>query len=239
MTSGANTVQTAREGTPGSPLWIRIGFWICILIAIAAVLRRLVALAAPSTAGPPEMTRMDAVFASHTALTLAHIVPALLFVLLAPVIVFRRTGRPGWIDGTFYALGAIVGVTAYGMSAYPIGGRVEQSAVLVFDSLFLFSLLRAFNYRHRDPALERRWQLRSLAVLLGIATTRPVVGVFFATSRLTHLVPGQFFGIAFWVGFSINVLVFELWIRSVDRRLHRLRKSAEFGLFARPEGRRG
>ncbi len=64
---------------------------------------------------------------------------------------------------------------------------------------------------------ERRWQLRAIAILLGIATTRPVMGVFFATARLTHLVPQQFFGIAFWIGFSINVLVFELWIRSVDR----------------------
>ena len=40
------------------------------------------------------------------------------------------------------------------------------------------------------------------------------MAVFFATSPATHLVPRQFFGIAFWIGFSINVLVFELWVRS-------------------------
>jgi hypothetical protein len=56
--------------------------------------------------------------------------------------------------------------------------------------------------------------LRAIVVLLGIATTRPVMGVFFATSPLTHLTPHQFFGIAFWIGFSINTLAFELWIRS-------------------------
>jgi hypothetical protein len=43
------------------------------------------------------------------------------------------------------------------------------------------------------------------------------MGVFFATSRLTHLEPRQFFGWAFWIGFSINTLVVELWLRS--RRL--------------------
>ena len=56
-----------------------------------------------------------------------------------------------------------------------------------------------------------------IAILLGIATTRPVMGVFFATSRLTHLEPSQFFGIAFWIGFSINTLLFEFWFRSRDR----------------------
>jgi hypothetical protein len=56
--------------------------------------------------------------------------------------------------------------------------------------------------------------LRAIAILLGIATTRPVMGVFFATSRLTHLTPAQFFGIAFWIGFSLNTLVMELWLRA-------------------------
>jgi hypothetical protein len=60
--------------------------------------------------------------------------------------------------------------------------------------------------------------LRGIATLLGVATTRPVMGAFFATSRLTHWQPEQFFGVAFWIGFSINVILFELWVRSVDRR---------------------
>jgi hypothetical protein len=54
--------------------------------------------------------------------------------------------------------------------------------------------------------------------LLGIATTRPVMGFFFATSAKTHLRVEQFFGIAFWIGFSINVLIFEVWIRATERR---------------------
>jgi hypothetical protein len=40
------------------------------------------------------------------------------------------------------------------------------------------------------------------------------MGVFFATSRLTHLTPAQFFGIAFSIGFSLNTLVMELWLRA-------------------------
>jgi len=160
------------------------------------------------------MAGLDNAFASHSALTLAHIVPALLFVLLAPFVVFRRPVRFAWAEQLLFPIGAIVGLTAYAMSSYSVGGWVERSAVLLFNTLFLFSLFQAFRYRQQgESMLKRRWLLRSIFVLLGIATTRPVMGVFFATSRLTHLEPAQFFGIAFWIGFSINTFIGERWLR--------------------------
>jgi hypothetical protein len=212
----------ALQSSPKAPVWLRVGFWICIVISIAVVLRRVFALATPPRNGPPQMAALDNTFSAHTALTLVHILPALLFVSLVPLIVFRPDTHPRWIDHIFYPLGAIVGLTAYAMSLYSIGGWTERSAVLLFDTLFLVSLARAYVFRSQaDATHERRWQFRAVAILLGIATTRPVMGILFATSRLTHLLPQQFFGIAFWIGFSINVLTFELWIRSVDRRHER------------------
>lgn len=202
-----------------APLWLRIGFWACTAIAVAVVIRRIFALAFPPRSAPPQLAALDAFFASHAALTLAHILPALAFVLVAPLVVFRVPARAKWPGRIIFPLGAIVGLTAYAMSVDSVGGWIERSAVLFFNSLFLFSLFRAYRYRRQnEPPHERRWLLRSIAILLGIATTRPVMGVFFATSPLTHLTPNQFFGIAFWIGFAINTLVFELWIRSQDRR---------------------
>ena len=165
------------------------------------------------------MAGLDDAFASHAALTLAHIIPALVFVLLSPFVVFARFAHLQWPERILFPVGAVVGLTAYAMSGYSVGGWTERSAVLLFDSLFLLSLARAFWHLQRGEAvLKRRWLLRAVAILLGISTTRPVMGLFFATSAATHLVPSQFFGIAFWIGFSINVLVFELWLGSVDRR---------------------
>jgi hypothetical protein len=202
-----------------SPLWIRIGFWICVVIGAAAVIRRLFALAAPAQNGPPQMAGMDDAFASHAGLTLAHIIPAILFVLVAPFAVFARFVRLRWPERILFPLGALVGLTAYAMTAYSIGGWTERSAIYLFDTLFLFSLGRAFLHSQRgETVLKRRWLLRSVAILLGIGTARPVMVIFFATSRLTHLSPNQFFGIAMWAGFSINLLVFEFWLRSADRR---------------------
>lgn len=212
--AAAKVEQTGAKHPRSMPSrLLRLAFWVCIVIAVAAVLRRLIALAHPSQAGPPQMTALDAVFASHTALTLAHIIPAMAFVLLAPVVLLRRSG-PEWPRRVLFPLGVVVGATAYGMSVHAIGGWVERSAVLVFDSLFLYCLARAYRFmRQGEAAFETRWLWRAVVILLGIATTRPVMGVFFATSRLTHLEPSQFFGIAFWIGFSINTLAIELWMR--------------------------
>ena len=88
-----------------------------------------------------------------------------------------------------------------------------------FNSLFLFSLARAYWYMRRGELLQKmRWMSRAIGILLGIATTRPVMGLFFATSRLTHLEPRQFFGIAFWIGFSINTIIVELWLHSRESK---------------------
>ncbi len=193
---------------------IRIGFWICIVIAVAAVIRRVVALAHPAQSGPPQLVALDAVFSSHAALTLAHILPALAFVVLTPVLYLQRSTGKDWVERLLFPLGAIVGITAYAMSRESVGGWLEGSAVLFFNTLFLFCLVRAWQFRPLDPALKLRWMTRAIGILLGIATTRPVMGVFFATSRLTHLSPSQFFGVAFWIGFSINTVIVELWLRS-------------------------
>ena len=183
------------------------------MISVAVVLRRTVALAHPPQSAPPQLASLDAAFASHAALTLAHIIPALAFVVLVPFVYLRRFAGAAWPERLLFPLGAVVGVTAYALSNYSVGGWVERSAVLLFNTLFLISLFRAWRLRS-EPKLKLRWMTRAIAVLLGIATTRPVMGIFFATSSVTHLSPERFFGIAFWIGFSTNTLIVELWLRS-------------------------
>jgi hypothetical protein len=202
------------------PGWLLTGFWICVVIAFAVVLRRVIALAHPSTTSGP-MGNLDSAFSSHAALTLAHIIPAAAFVALSIAVLFSHS-RPVWLVRSFFLLGVVTGLTAYAMTAYAFGGWIERSAVYLFDTWFLFSLARAYRLREVDPERSRSWTTRGVAVLLGIATTRPVMGVFFATSPLTHLHPTQFFGIAFWLGFSINAAVVELWLHSRRRAAERI-----------------
>jgi hypothetical protein len=215
----------AGQGTPAGfvsaqfPLGLKIGFWFCIAIAIAVVLRRVVALSTPpSPNAPAQLAALDAYFTAHAALTYVHILCALAFVVLLPLLFWRRTRSSLTLQRAIFPLGLIVGITAYAMSAHAVGGWLERAAVLFFNTLFLFALYRAWSFsRRNNRPRQQRWMLRAIAILLGIATTRPVMGVFFATSRLTHLTPQQFFGIAFWIGFSLNTIVMELWLRTRGR----------------------
>ncbi|MBV9303177.1 MAG: DUF2306 domain-containing protein [Acidobacteriaceae bacterium] len=215
--------QHVSAETSRHPLWLLAGFWFCVVISIGVVLRRLIELIRPSHTAPPEMASLDAIFSSHAVLTAMHIIPAAIFVLLSAALLVGRSGGE-WLEWLFFPFGAITGATAYAMSYWAVGGWVERSAVLVFNTWFLFSLGRAYWFRlRREPSRKREWMTRAVGILLGIATTRPVMGVFFATSSRTHLGPQQFFGVAFWIGFSINASVIELWLHSKRRtQIHQL-----------------
>lgn len=211
------TNATEHPGRNSS--WTRPILYILCLIAAAAALRRIVALmivSASSRAG--QYAALDAAFADRRGLTLAHIIPALAFVLLLPLwfSARMRTNEPAHrrLTWLLFALGLVVGLTAIPMAANPVGGATELSAIIVFDSIFLFSFARAFQLFLKHEPHFREWMLRAIAVLLGIATTRPIMGVFFATARLTHLQPHQFFGIAFWIGFGITYLAGEWYLRA-------------------------
>jgi hypothetical protein len=219
MQTSLNSIDSSPiVSKTATPLWLLTGFWASIAVSVAVAVRRLVAIVHPLPSAPSQMAGLDAAFASHAALTVVHIVPAMAFVLLTPFVFLHRTAA-AWTERLLFPLGAVVGVTAYAMSTYSIGGGIERSAVLLFNTLFLLYLGRAYHYlREGNHLLERRWMTRAVGVLLGIATTRPVMGIFFATSRLTHLEPRQFFGIAFWIGFSINTVAVELWLRARGRQ---------------------
>jgi Predicted membrane protein (DUF2306) len=211
-------LETETRNTPlppTTPLGLRFGFWICIFIGVAVVVRRLLALRRPASPGaPPDLARLDAWFQTHTVLTYIHILTALVFLGFLALIFWHRTRRSVVTRSAYYGLGALVALTAYAMGAYSVGGWVERAAVLFFNTIFLITLGLSFHaWRTGMVAQERRWTLRSAATVLGIATTRPVMGVFFATSRLTHWTVQQFFGPAFWIGFAINVIVMEFWLR--------------------------
>lgn len=193
-------------------LWVCVAFLSLIMIAVAT--RRMLHLQSPAV-------DLDFGFARRPALTLAHIVPGLVFVLLAPVqfmaaVRKRYPALHRWTGRVLLADGLVIGATALIMSPQmAIGGSLETAATFVFGVLFLFALGKAFAaIRARRVAEHRRWMIRAYAIGLGVATVRPIVGVFFATSRFTHLTPHDFFGIAFWLGFVLSLAAAEAWIRA-------------------------
>jgi ABC-type transporter Mla maintaining outer membrane lipid asymmetry permease subunit MlaE len=85
-----------------------------------------------------------------------------------------------------------------------IGGLNETAATTLFAIVFLICLIKAYlHIRRKEVMRHREWMIRAFGVGLGVATTRPIVGMFFAFRKLT---PHEFFGIAFWLGFTITFL---------------------------------
>jgi hypothetical protein len=167
----------------------------------------------------PGAAQTNAVFAAHRTATLAHILPAMALVLLLPFWFSPKVRRNSIahrrVTVALFILSAVVGITALIMNTHPIGGFNEAACILLFDLFFLFSLTRSFVlWLRNDIPLHRAWMTRAFAILLGIATTRPIVGIFFATSHLTHLQPSQFFGTAFWIGFTLTYIAGEAYIRT-------------------------
>jgi uncharacterized membrane protein len=158
-------------------------------------------------------------FVQNPLLTLIHILPALLFVLLGPlqfVKSFRARSPQGhrWIGRIVLCSGVIVGFSGIIMGfKMAISGVSETAAITFFGILFLFSLLKAYlHIRHQHIVLHRQWMIRAFVLGMAVTTTRLIVGVFFATSPLTGLTARDFFGTALWLGFTIHLIAAEVWI---------------------------
>jgi uncharacterized membrane protein len=189
-----------------------------VVIGVAAVTRRMIVLFWPSLSGGTSNPAavLDAGFARHMALTLVHILPAGLFLVLAPLQFMLRVRQKHlqyhrWMGRVLVVCGLIVGISALVMSfKMNIGGPNETAATTLYAIVFLFCLSKAYlHIRRKEVARHREWMIRMYGVGLGVATTRPIVGMFFAFRRMT---PHEFFGIAFWLGFTITSLAAEAWV---------------------------
>ena len=202
-------------------LWTAVIFLAFIGLAVAT--RRTIVLLKPtmaSSAKNPAM-QLDAHFANHATLTLAHILPAMLFMVLGPLQFVRalRAKYPQvhrWSGRVFLTASAVVGVTGLTMAfGRTIGGVDEKAAITLFGTFFLIALGKAlWHALRREFAQHREWMIRGYAIGLAVATIRPIMGTFFAAAVLRGHAPEpkEFFGTAFWIGFTLQTIVAEIWI---------------------------
>jgi hypothetical protein len=84
---------------------------------------------------------------------------------------------------------------------------------------FLSALGRPFRHiRRHEIDMHREWMIRAFAVGLAVATIRPIIGMFFATSRFSGMTAYQFFGTASWIGFVLHLMAAEIWIHRTTPR---------------------
>jgi len=202
-------------------LWVAVIFLAFIGLAVAT--RRTVVLLKPGamSARNNPAADLDGHFAGERSLVLTHILPAMLFMVLGPLQFVRglRSAYPqvhrwsGWI---FLMASAVVGVTGLTLAfGKTIGGVDEKAAIILFGSFFLIALAIALRHAlRREFAQHREWMIRGYAIGLGVAAIRPIMGTFFAFAILHghKPEPREFFGTAFWIGFTVQMIAAEAWI---------------------------
>ena len=216
-------------------LWSAVIF--LAFIGVAVAVRRMAHLVPialhgyhpPAVSSNPRLAQfaaLDDLFAHYPILTLIHIVPGILFMILGPL-QFSSTIRARHLrwhrfsGRVFIVCGLVIGISAlvmsFGMPA--IGGANQAAATTLFGTFFLFALCKAFwHVRRHEITLHREWMIRAFSVGLAVATIRPIIGLFFATSRLSGLTAHEFFGIAFWIGFVLQLIAAEAWIQNTAAR---------------------
>ena len=202
-------------------VWAAVIFLAFIGLAVAT--RRTIVLLKPGTMSSAKnpAVQLDAHFANHATLTLAHILPAMLFMVLGPLQFVRalRAKYPQvhrWSGRVFLTASAVVGVTGLTMAfGRTIGGVDEKAAIALFGTFFLIALGKAlWHALRREFAQHREWMIRGYAIGLAVATIRPIMGTFFAAAVLRGHAPEpkEFFGTAFWIGFTLQTIAAEIWI---------------------------
>jgi uncharacterized membrane protein len=214
-------MQTNRSLT--QILWVAVIFLAFIGVAVGA--RRAIVLVNPGamSANKNPAAGLDEHFAKEKTLTLLHVIPGMLFMVLGPLqfVGSLRAKHPAlhrWNGRIFLTASGVIGVTGLTMALRgTIGGWDEKSAILIFGSFFLIALGKAlWHALHREFAKHREWMIRGYAVGLAVATIRPIMAGFFAVAVMHGQTPepSKFFGTAFWIGFTAQAIVAEIWVRN-------------------------
>lgn len=213
---------------------LQVALWgavvVLTVIGVAAAIGRGVFLsnlsaAAGSAVFPEhrqEFEEMDRRFATRPVLTYLHIVPGALFLTFAPFqfsarLRARHLSLHRWCGRALVILALLAGLSAFPLGLPSYGGPVESSATILFGTLFLVAVGRAFvAIRRRDVARHREWMIRGFSIAIGISTIRIV------TSILSIITPAmsvqELIALSFWIGWTLMVGVAELWVRRTRPR---------------------
>lgn len=181
---------------------------------------------------PGEIRHFDGRFGADRFLTLLHVLPGAVFLVLAPLqfssrlrnrhIRFHRwSGRALLVIAFAATLAGLV----FGLRT-PYGGAWEAAAITLFGGLFLAFLVRAFlAIRRRQVERHREWMIRAFSLAIGISTVRIVGMAFDVFLTPAGFRPKEIFTLSLWTGWTLTLAAAELWIRYSRSRIGALTPS--------------
>jgi len=197
---------------------LKVAMFLLVAIGTVMVIRSLLVLIGfMPTNNRPGFNSFDQGFSKQTFITALHILPGALFMILGPLqfmprIRVRHTQFHRWSGRIFIIAAYVIGLTSFVLSfiKQPIGGMNEAVASVFFSIFFLACVSLSLYYILRKQVpLHREWIIRTFSVGLAISTVRLITALVFAFFKV---LPENFLGTAFWMGFSLHAIVAEIWI---------------------------
>ena len=191
--------------------WIFVGSLIVVLFAFGS--KRLF----NNFWGMPTDELSELKYLEHPIVTSVHMLSGLFYILLAPLQFSKKTRYKN--IGLHRKLGRFLVICALISGIYGIvtaivlpviGGLASETAGWFFGPLFIISLTRAYwCVRNKNIAEHREWMIRTFAIGLAVGTQRLLLVFFIASTDYSFT---ESFGPTLWLGFSINLLIAEIWI---------------------------
>jgi uncharacterized membrane protein YozB (DUF420 family) len=197
--------------------WPAIGLLVAIVLVFFVI--RIV-VDAPHVIGgtTPAESDFEYRYVANALLAYAHIVPGVVYLLLAPLQLWRgfRNRHLGWhrrIGRVAIVAGLLSGVFAIAFgSLHAWGGIIEALAAVLFGTWFIVCLVTAYRaIRRRDVTRHRRWMIRAFAVGVAVGTIRIWIGLFNAFGLLGFQ---DSFAAGFWISLVMHAALAELWLRA-------------------------
>jgi uncharacterized membrane protein YozB (DUF420 family) len=191
-------------------------FFLIAVVLVFAVIRVITDSENLANGVIPEEAEFDRRYAQYPILAYAHIIPGVVYLVLAPFQVSRRFRnrhldlhrKMGRVLVPTGILSGVMGVI-FGFF-FSFGGFAEASASVVFGTWFTLALALAYSYiRAGDTVRHRRWMIRAFAIGLGVGTIRIWVGLFQGFGLLDEVTS---FGVAFWLSWTLHVIAAEVWL---------------------------
>jgi uncharacterized membrane protein len=169
---------------------------------------------------PEEIEHFDSRFDADPLLTVLHVLPGGIFLVLAPLQFSSRVRNRHLRFHRWSGRILIVAAFAFAIAGLyfgllmPYGGLWEAAATILFGGLFLVFLGRAyFAIRRRQVDRHREWMIRAFSIAIGISTVRIVGSAFDVLLTPAGLHPNEVFALSLWTGWAITLAAAELWIR--------------------------
>ena len=166
----------------------------------------------------PFHDRLNGWFLAHKAITLLHIIPGTLLLVLAPFqflagIRNRHIGFHRWSGRALVVAAMFLGMSGIFLGAvFPNGSVAAALAIYLFGTLFLLFVIQAIlAIRRKDMVRHRVWMIRMFSLGLSAGTIR-IVGVTLLVVAPASAVELRA-ALALWLGFALSLAGGEIYLR--------------------------